>query len=133
MSHRKISAALSTHLAAMPSLPSVAWENAPFNSVSGTVYLSESYLPAATSSIGVEDSSSSQFIGVYQVSIHSNSGDYKLEAQTLADDVAAHFARGTMLDYEDQRVRVEVSSISSALLEGNRYMTPVSIHWRSFA
>ena len=133
MSHRKISAALSTHLAAMPSLPSVAWENAPFTSVSGTVYLSESYLPAATSAIGVEDSSSSQFIGVYQVSIHANSGNYKLEAQTLADSIVEHFSRGTLLTYEAQGVRIEVSSIANALQEGDRYMIPVSINWRSFA
>ena len=133
MSHRKISAALSTHLAAMPTLPSVAWENAPFTPVSGTVYLKEYYLPATTTGIGVADDSSSQFIGVYQVSIHANSGDYKLEAQTLADNITAHFARGTMLDYEDQKVRIEVSSIANALQEGDRYMIPVSINWRSFA
>ena len=104
MSHRKISAALSTHLAAMPSLPSVSWENAPFEPVAGTVYLSENYLPAATTEVGIADDSSNQFTGVYQVSVHANSGDYKLEAQTLADSVTAHFARGTSLTYEGQSV-----------------------------
>ena len=133
MSHRKISAALSTHLAAMPSLPSVSWENAPFEPVAGTVYLSENYLPATTTEVGIADDSSNQFIGVYQVSVHANSGDYKLEAQTLADNVTAHFARGTSLTYEGQSVRIEVSSIANALQEGDRYMIPVSINWRSFA
>ena len=133
MSHRKISAALSTRLAAMPSLPSVAWENAPFTPVSGTVYLSESYLPATTTEVGIADYSSNQFIGVYQVSVYANSGDYKLEAQTLADSVAAHFSRGIALTYEGQKVRIEVSSIANALPEGDRYMIPVSINWRSFA
>ena len=133
MSHRKISAALSTHLQSMPSLPSVAWENAPFDPVAGTVYISEHYLPANTSAVGVEDGSSDHFVGVYQLSIHANSGAYKLEAQTLADSIAAHFARGTSLTYEAQKVRIEVSSIASALQQGDRYMIPVSINWRSFA
>ena len=133
MSHRKISAALSTHLSAMPSLPAVSWENAPFDPVAGTVYLSEHYLPADTTEVGLADDSSSQFIGVYQVSIHANSGAYKLEAQVLADSITAHFERGTELTYEAQKVRIEVSSIASALQQGDRYMIPVSINWRSFA
>ena len=133
MSHRKISAALSTHLSGMPSLPSVAWENAPFNPVSGDVYLAETYLPATTSGVGISDNSTNQFIGVYQVSVHANSGDYKLEAQTLADSVVSRFARGESLTYQDQKVRIESSSIAVALQEGDRYMIPVSINWRSFS
>ena len=133
MSHRKISAALSTHLSTMPSLPSVAWENAPFDPVAGTVYLSENYLPATTTEVGLADDSSNQFIGVYQISVHASAGAYKLEAQTLADSVVAHFSRGTLLTYDAQNVRIEVSSIANAIQDGDRYMIPVSINWRSFA
>ena len=133
MSHRKISAALSSHLKTMPSLPGVAWENAPFNPVSGALYIAENYLPADTVEVGLSDDSSNQFIGLYQISVNAISGMYKLEAQTIADSVISHFARGTSLTYEGQKVRIESSSISTGLQDGDRYMIPVSINWRSFA
>ena len=133
MSHRKISAALSTHLSTMVGIPSVAWENAPFEPVSGAIYLAESYLPATTAPVGIADDSSDQFVGVYQVSVFARSDMYKLDAHTLADSVIEHFARGSTVLYEGQAVRIESSSIAPSQLDGDRFIIPVSINWRSFA
>ena len=133
MSHRKISAALSSQLKTLPSLPPVAWENAPFAPVEGTLYLRESYMPANTIAVGIETTSNSNFAGLYQVSVMAELDDYKLEAQTMADSIAAHFARGTVMIYEGQSVRVETVSIAPAIIGGGWYHVPITIDWRSFA
>lgn len=133
MSHRKISAALSTHLSTLPSLPPVAWENAPFKPVSGTLYLRENYIPASVSAIGIENSSSDDANGIYQVSVFAELDKYKLIAQTVVDSIASHFARGTALLYESQCVRIETVDVSAALIGGGWYNIPISINWRSIS
>ena len=132
MSHRKISAALSTRLNSMPSAPPIAFENAKYTPVEGTTWLRESYLPAASSTIGMEPGGSTDFTGVYQVSIYTPLDDYKLESHQLIDSITAHFARGTMLVFEGQAVVVEQVNVSQGLASGSWWLMPVSVNWRAF-
>ena len=118
MSHRKISAALSTRLNSLPSAPPIAFENAKYTPVEGTTWLRESYLPATSSTVGMEPGGSTDFIGVYQVSIYTPLDDYKLESHQLIDSITAHFARGTMLVFEGQAVVVEQVNVSQGLASG---------------
>ena len=132
MSHRKISAALSTRLNSLPSAPPIAFENAKYTPVEGTTWLRESYLPAASSTIGMEPGGSTDFTGVYQVSIYTPLDDYKLESHQLIDSITAHFARGTMLVFEGQAVVVEQVNVSQGLASGSWWLMPVSVNWRAF-
>ena len=132
MSHRKISAALSTRLNSLPSAPPIAFENAKYTPVEGTTWLRESYLPAASSTIGMEPGGSTDFTGVYQVSIYTPLDDYKLESHQLIDSITAHFARGTRLVFEGQAVVVEQVNVSQGLASGSWWLMPVSVNWRAF-
>jgi len=91
MSHRKISAALSSRLGSLPAAPPIAYENAKYTPVEGTTWLRESYLPATSSTVGMEPGGSTDFIGVYQVSIYAPLDDYKFESHQLIDSITAHF------------------------------------------
>lgn len=133
MSHRKISAALSTHLSTLSGLPPVAWENAPFKPVSGVLYLRESYLPGDTVAVGMENSSSDDATGIYQVSVFAEMDQYKLIAQTMAESIASHFARGTNLSYETQKVMITTVDTNAGSISDGWYSIPVSITWRSFS
>ena len=132
MSHRKISAALSTRLNSLPSAPPIAFENAKYTPVEGETWLRESYLPATSSTIGMEPGGSTDFTGVYQVSIYTPLDDYKLESHQLIDSITAHFARGTMLVFEGQAVVVEQVNVSQGMASGSWWLMPVSVNWRAF-
>lgn len=128
MSHRKINAALSLHLSTLSY--SIAYENAPFTPATG-LYLSENYLPATTSEVGIETGSTDDYTGLYQINVHAPRDGYKFEAYTVADEVAATFSRGTVLANEDITVRVQRVSQSSPLNDGDRFVIPVTVDWRS--
>ena len=102
MSHRKISAALSSRLNTLTDAPPIAFENVKYTPVEGETWLRESYLPATSSTIGMEPGGSTDFTGVYQVSIYAPLDDYKFESHQLIDSITAHFTRGTMLVFEGQ-------------------------------
>ena len=132
MSHRKISAALSSRLNTLTDAPPIAFENVPFTPVDGTTWLRESYLPATSSTVGMEPTGSTDFIGVYQVSIYTPLDDYKRESHQLIDSITAHFARGTILVFEGQTVVVEQVNVSQGMASGGWWLMPVSVNWRAF-
>ena len=132
MSHRKISAALSSRLNTLTDAPPIAFENVPFTPADGTTWLRESYLPANSATVGLEPTGSTDFTGVYQVSIYTPLDDYKLESHQLIDSITAHFARGTMLVFEGQTVVVEQVNVAQGLASGSWWLMPVSVNWRAF-
>ena len=132
MSHRKISAALSSRLNSLADAPPIAFENAKYTPVEGTTWLRESYLPAASSTIGMEPGGSTDFIGVYQISIYTPLDDYKLESYQLIDSITAHFARGTGLEFDGQAVIIEQVNVAQGLASGSWWLMPVSVNWRAF-
>ena len=132
MSHRKISAALSSRLNTLTDAPPIAFENVPFTPVDGTTWLRESYLPANSATVGLEPSGSTDFVGVYQISIYTPLDDSKFGAHQLIDDITAHFARGTMLVFEGQSVVVEQVNVAQGLASGGWWLMPVSVNWRAF-
>ena len=132
MSHRKISAALSTRLNSLPSAPPIAFENAKYTPVEGETWLRESYLPATSSTIGIEPGGSTDFIGVYQISIYTPLDDYKLESHQLIDSITSHFERGTVLTFDGQAVIIEQVNVAQGLASGSWWLMPVSVNWRAF-
>jgi len=132
MSHRKISAALSSRLGSLPAAPPIAYENAKYTPVEGTTWLRESYLPATSSTVGMEPGGSTDFIGVYQVSIYAPLDDYKFESHQLIDSITAHFARGTGLEFDGQAVIIEQVNVAQGLASGGWWLMPVSVNWRAF-
>ena len=132
MSHRKISAALSTRLNSLPSAPPIAFENAKYTPVEGETWLRESYLPANSATAGLEPSGSTDFVGVYQISIYTPLDDSKFGAHQLIDDITAHFARGTGLDFDGQGVIIEQVNVAQGLASGSWWLMPVSVNWRAF-
>ena len=132
MSHRKISVALSSRLNTLTDAPPIAFENAKYTPVEGETWLRESYLPATSSTIGMEPGGSTDFVGIYQISIYIPLDDSKFGAHELVDAITAHFARGTMLVFEGQAVVVEQVNVSQGLASGGWWLMPVSVNWRAF-
>lgn len=132
MSHRKISAALSSRLSTLPSSPPVAYENVEYKPVDGQAWLRESYLPANSSTVGLEPTGSTDFVGVYQISIYTPLDDSKFEAHQLVDAITAHFTRGTVLSFEGLNVKIEQVNVAQGLRSNGWWLMPVSVNWRAF-
>ena len=132
MSHRKISAALSSRLNTLTDAPPIAFENAKYTPVEGETWLRESYLPATSSTIGMEPGGSTDFTGVYQISIYIPLDDSKFGAYELVDAITAHFARGTGLEFDGQAVIIEQVNVAQGLASGSWWLMPVSVNWRAF-
>lgn len=139
MSHKIVNAALASRLKTM-GLPT-HFENAQFTPVSGTLYLSEAYLPADTDSVGVAFDSSREFRGIYQVSVMAPRDAAKGAGLTVAQQVQDHFDRRTFLDASGAKVSMtspakvvhcERVDQFSALLSGDRWMIPVRVRFRGF-
>ena len=118
MSHRKISAALSSRLKSLPNAPPIAVENVPYTPVDSTTWLRESYLPANSATVGLEPGGSTDFVGVYQISIYIPLDESKFGAYELVDTITAHFARGTGLDFDGQGVIIEQVNVAQGLASG---------------
>ena len=132
MSHLKIVKALSSRLNTLTDAPPIAFENVPFTPVDSVTWLRESYLPANSATVGLEPGGSTDFVGVYQISIYVPLDDYKFGAHDLVDKITAHFARGTMLVFEGQSVVVEQVNVAQGLASGGWWLMPVSVNWRAF-
>lgn len=133
MSHTKISNALSEHLQALPSAPPIAYENSGYSPTEGTAYIAEHYLPAETSPVGLADSDSNDFTGVYQIDVRTSLDDYKKEGNDIADAVLSHFKRGTVMTFDGQSVVVQSASRAQGRPSGSWWFIPVSINWRAFS
>ena len=131
MSNASIRAALATQLNTL-GIPT-AWENSNFTPPTGQVYLTEALLPNETLSIGVSSASSDDFGGIYQVLVNAPAGRGKGAAVAVAEQVVGAFVKGASLTYSGVTVRVLRTSQNPAIIDGERYVIPVSINYRAIS
>jgi len=80
----------------------------------------------------MEPTGSTDFTGVYQVSIYAPLDQSKFKSHALIDSITAHCARGTMLVFEGQAVVVEQVDVAQGLASGGWWLMPISVNWRAF-
>ena len=134
---KEIHTALATRLQAMQTggSPPVAWENQPYTPVTDTLYLTESFMPNLKEQVGMEDASSDDYEGVYQVTVMAPAGGLRFAGQERARLVAAHFPRGAMYTSGGVTARISKAQVNPGYIDGelDRYVVPVSIYWRTLA
>lgn len=129
MSNQTIAAALASRLAAL-ALPT-QYENSAFTPVAGVVYLSEALLPSTTVAVGVSTTSSDEFSGIYQVTVHAPKGGTKGPGMAAAKAIQDQFPRGLELVRDGIKVTVLRSSQAPGFIDGDRWLIPVSIDYRA--
>tara|TARA_R110000772_G_scaffold9385_1_gene30846 strand:- start:7789 stop:8202 length:414 start_codon:yes stop_codon:yes gene_type:complete len=113
--------------------PPVAWENAPYTPVENTLYLEETFIPNIKNQVGIENSSTDDYEGIYQVLIKDTRGARRFGAQEQAKLVAEHFPRGAEYTQNSVTVKITTVQIAQGLTDNNTYNVPVSIYWRALA
>jgi len=130
---KDINTALSVRLAEIQTagVPPIAYENAEYTPVEGTLYLRESFLPNIKDAVGVAHTSADDYEGLYQVSVMAGRGDRRFAAQEQAMLIAMHFPRGAEYTYNGVTVKITGTRLASAITEDGWYQTPVTISWRA--
>ena len=130
---KDINTALSVRLAELQTagVPPVAWENAEYTPVEGTLYLRESFLPNIKDAVGVAHTSADDYEGLYQVSVMAGRGDRRFAAQEQARLISLHFPRGAEYTYNGVTVKITGTRLASAITEDGWYQIPVTISWRA--
>jgi len=130
---KDINTALSVRLAELQTagVPPIAWENAEYTPVEGTLYLRESFLPNIKDAVGVAHTSADDYEGLYQVSVMDGRGDRRFDAQEQARLISLHFPRGAEYTYNGVTVKITGTRLASAITEDGWYQIPVTISWRA--
>jgi hypothetical protein len=130
---KDINTALSVRLAEIQTagVPPIAYENAEYTPVEGTLYLRESFLPNIKDAVGVAHTSADDYEGLYQVSVMDGRGDRRFDAQEQARLISLHFPRGAEYTYNGVTVKITGARLASAITEDGWYQIPVTISWRA--
>ena len=140
---KDINTALSVRLTEIQTagVPPIAYENAEYTPVEGTLYLQELFLPNIKDAVGIAHTSADDYEGLYQVSVMAGRGDRRFAAQEQARLISLHFPRGAEYTYNGVKVKITKTSISQSIIEttsigsfsgrDNWYSVPVTIEWRA--
>jgi hypothetical protein len=130
----KIADALLARLAALsltPSLP-VAYPDIPFTPPSGT-YLKAQLIPNTNRNQFVGDDSTTEYRGIFQVTVVAPSGKGAIASAEIAGKVADHFERGSPIMSGDLVVKVDGRpSVAPTMQSTDRIETPISVSWYAF-
>lgn len=125
-----IAAALSIRLNAL-GLPMDA-ENSGFVPQTDVLYVREQFVTPTASGIGLSFTSSVNHSGVYRVLVMAPRQSGKGPANAAANQVLNHFARGTELTRNGQRVLVSDVAMISGFADGDRWVVPVEVTYKAF-
>lgn len=117
-----IVAALDTHLDTMDSTP-IAWPN--YKHLPDGTYLRPNYLPTSAAQVSLGSTGKDEHTGIYQIDVVVKQGSGR---PALLDTVADHFKRGTVLTYNDVKLRVRTVELGTPINDGAWYFTPVSVY-----
>jgi hypothetical protein len=132
MSKKIASIALSRRLSVMPNLPTVAPENTEFTPVSGEMYIEEQTVFTGSNEYTLKGSQQLNF-GIYRLYVYADKGSSKFNSLDLLDDLSSHFAKGTVLDEQGQKLEIyKVHPLSSYVTDA-WYVTPLMVYFRFYA
>lgn len=122
-------AALDTQLSTLSGGYDIAWPNTTYEPVTNTIYLRPNFIPDDTIQVTLGTNGKDETQGIYQIDIVSPRGSGRT---TLTDNVADHFKRGTVLTYNNLKLRVRSVSIAPAINDGAWFFVPVSVNINAY-
>jgi hypothetical protein len=127
MSNKAIRQAMENRLNTLPNKPPIAWENNNFTPVTGVGYLSTFMLFTKPDDRGFRDSPYIQR-GYMQIGLHWPTNTGPGAAEGKAEEVRAHFKRGTTLVASGVTTVInETPEVTGGSIEDGRYVIRVRI------
>jgi hypothetical protein len=122
-------AALDTHLSTLSGGYDIAWPNITYEPVGNATYLRANFIPAETQQVSLGANGKDETLAIYQIDVVSPRGAGR---STLTDSVADHFKRGTVLTYNNLKLRVRSVSIAPAIQDGAWFFVPLSVSTQTY-
>lgn len=127
---QNISGALDGHLSSMAGLPDVAWPNSDYQPAEGTLFLS--VLLASGNVENINLGYLEEHVGNYEVRVVAPAGQFKAEAEAMADTVADHFIANRELTYNGVTVKIISAQFGFGFTAGAWYQIPVAIDYKAY-
>ncbi len=122
-------AALDTQLSTLSGGYDIAWPNITYEPAGNSTYLRANFLPSDTLQVSLGTNGKDETQAIYQIDIVSPRGAGR---STLTDNVADHFKRGTVLTYNNLKLRIRSVSIGPAINDGAWFFVPVSVNINAY-
>ena len=132
---KDIRAALATQLLTLQSggSPPIAFEGENYEPTQGTLYLQERFIPADRGPVGMENASTDEYVGIYQITVACEGGKIRerFAAETQAAAIEDAFPRGSEYTVNSKTVKIMSTRTlpGGAALDKGWYEMPVEIHW----
>lgn len=129
-----IRAALETKLVSVSGLPEIAFDNIPFDPVTGTSFIRSRFMPVNRRPAVRGLNPQQLYTGTYMVTVFSPEGKGSGAANALAKLITEAFEATTSISYtnpsdETITVSIDYSEIKQGLLDTPWYSVPVVIGW----
>jgi len=111
----------------------IVWENTEYNPIVNRPFLKAWLIPFPTQNSSLGPKGFSEYNGIFQVDCWYPVGSGWGSARTKVDTICSLFKRGTIATYNDIEVRIWRSYPEPALIEGDWYRIPISIHYSTWA
>jgi len=129
-----IRAALESHLAGTSGLPSIAYENVPFEPTTGTSFLKVQYLPTVTRPAVRGLNPQLRYQGIFAVTVFTPEGKGPAAADDYSNKVIDAFAATTDIsftngDAETIKVSIDYAERQQGIIDSPWYFVPINIGW----
>jgi len=128
-----IRATLDTALAAVSGLPSIAFENAPFDQVAGTPHLRTSLFLTSRRPAVRGPNPQHRYQGLYQVTIAIPTDKGTGSAFDYADLIMTNFDGSSDIIGSDVTVSIEYAELGAQVFDEPFFILPVQIAWYVYA
>jgi hypothetical protein len=110
----------------------LALENTAFTPTKGIMFLASVTSGRNRRPLGVGPNAVTEYSGFYQININGPVDEGVQPLVGAGDALATYFGRGTVLVSSDlTRVVIEISSVQSAIINGDWVTVPVTVQWFS--
>ena len=110
----------------------VAWTDVKFTPTN-VPYLSASFIPAETDTVGLSVNDVDDNKGIYQINVNTPKGGGTADQRVIVSNVLTEFAKATVTSFNTSDVLIEQSWASAAFDRNDSWVTvPVSVRYRLF-
>ncbi len=113
----------------------IAFDNSNFDPDGKSLWLSASFVPATSESIGKNSTASDEQRGFLQVSVFiaSDSGNYDNIQLQKVDEIREGFSHGTSLVYNGQEVDIIQTSVGNGRSVDSWFVRDITINYLTFS
>lgn len=135
MSYLDTKQALIQQLSTVVSVDDVAFENKDFDPSNKSLWYAAYFIPVSTEIMGKTLASSDEQRGIFQVSVFTplNNGDFGNTQLQAIDDVLSGFLYNTSIVYNNQRVDILSSDVTSGTDSESWFQRNISINYLTFS